>query len=501
MSEKTDRRRKWTPEQEQMIRDRYPTLGAKKLAAQMGVDPNKLEGKAFQMGVKFNRIDWTPELEEEIRRCYVSEGPKKLAARLRIHRDGLVAKARRMGVESTRKCPPKNFIWTKEMLAAVKDRYVAEGPDKLAEEFGVAIGTIRRVAVRQFGLHTIAGHAIAGRKRALASASCDIHYFDQWTPNGAWILGFLFADGCVNKKFHSVSVVQSRKDEYAVEFIKRELKSNHPIRISTDDKGREYVTLSVSSTILVERLMELGLKPRKTYNDYPFPEIPDDMAPHFARGCIDGDGHISISDKGVCTIGFVGPPKFVEGFRDMLVRLAGMTNKVIRHCNKQGNTPLHSICWSSLSDINAYHRFAYPKDFGFCLKRKYDNLIKWLSRARYARGHYFGNGKPRRENIEDYKPWTDSEREYIIKNYNTSSINELISILHRSSDAIKSQARKLGVRESRSKDRWSRTELIVLRGNYTNLGPVEVGKLLKHKTQEMIIEKAERLGLVYQRKQ
>src|SRR3990167_181299 len=136
---------------------------------------------------------WTEEKIRILKERYQEDGPAKIASEFGFSCWAVVAKARRLGIGSTRKNPPKGFEWTKDMIAAVKERYVAEGGEPLAKEFGLAVDTVRRKASRM-GLHTIAGHAVAGRERAETNSSFNIHFFDTWTPDMAYVLGFLFAD-------------------------------------------------------------------------------------------------------------------------------------------------------------------------------------------------------------------------------------------------------------------------------------------------------------------
>lgn len=459
MSRENDKRWKWTEEQEQMIRELYPTLGAKKLSEKMGVDRVRLTDKALHMGVKFvdpNCINWTPELIQELHNCYLTEGPTQLSKRLGIRYYALITKARRLGIDSTRKCPPKDWKWTEERLAALRERYVDEGAEKLAKEFGITVDRIRIIASRM-GLHTKAGHVARGKRTAEANTSCDIHYFDKWTPNMAYILGLLFADGCVHKTLGSISIGLVTDDEAALEFIKKEMKIKSKIRRYPGKKGwfstenrwcivRPQSRLSISSTYLVKKALELELKPRKTYNDYPFPNIPNEVAGHFVRGFLDGDGCICrVDSSSFCSVGFIGAPKFIAGLRDMLVRLAGMQYKKMK-IRKGKTTEVVTISWEKNSDLKKFYAFAYPEGYEFCLERKRIILAKWLSKGRHDRGHYFGNGKTDASFMVQWKPWAEEDREYLRQNYTRVKKSELIKTLGRSKDSIDAQAKRLGLR-------------------------------------------------------
>lgn len=386
---------KWTPEQLESIRTLYPLLGPTKLAAQLNVPYVVLMNKANSMGVRnFTPFEWTNEKLEVLKTRYKTEGPAKLSNELGIPYWTLLSKASRMGITTDRKLPPKGFKWTPEKLEQIKNRYVNESSRQLAPEFGVGEDTVRAAAVK-LGLRTIAGHAEAGKIRAENSTSCDIHYFDKWSPNMAYILGFAFADGCMDSGCYSLSFNLAAKDVAVLEFMKKELKSSARIvfREGQLDKktGNIYqpqTSLIISSAVMMKRLLELGLKPRKTFNNDPYPEIPDDMLPHFARGNLDGDGCISICHTGVCSVSFSGPINFIEGLKQSLIRILGLSpNKT----QISGHSVLiASITWGSLWDLETLFAFLYPEGYDFCLERKRRNLVKWLSKPRWGRGHFFG---------------------------------------------------------------------------------------------------------------
>ncbi|SDC12744.1 hypothetical protein SAMN04487767_101279 [Bacillus wiedmannii] len=53
------------------------------------------------------------------------------------------------------------------------------------------------------------------------------NYFKTWSHNMAYILGFIAADGVIQKENQCVSV--SQKESYILEDIKKELKTNQPL--------------------------------------------------------------------------------------------------------------------------------------------------------------------------------------------------------------------------------------------------------------------------------
>ena len=57
--------------------------------------------------------------------------------------------------------------------------------------------------------------------------------------------------------------------------------------------GHGSIGVDISSAILVNDLVELGIGYKKTYSDLTIPNIPENLIRHFVRGFFDGDGSIS----------------------------------------------------------------------------------------------------------------------------------------------------------------------------------------------------------------
>lgn len=334
-------------------------------------------------------MKWTNAAVEIIKNRYTTDGAVRLAKELGTTANAVTAKARRLGIDPTRKKPPKNFQWNETMLSILKNRYVEEGAEAIAAELNLCVSTVQHKA-GELGLHTNAGHVRWGLKRASESKTVDIHYFDEWSPNMAYILGFLFADGCISKRLTDIRILIARKDEEILDFIKQELKSKQRIyrkEGGIDKRGsviQPQSGLVISSTILVRAAMRLGLMPRKTYRDDPFPNVPDEMVSHFIRGYLDGDGCICPHQNGrswSCSISFTGSCKFINGLRNKLTKLAGMRTHPLQFREGKG-TDWACVTWSALEDLYLFRNFAYPAGFSFCLKRKKKRLDEWLSEPR-----------------------------------------------------------------------------------------------------------------------
>ena len=107
----------------------------------------------------------------------------------------------------------------------------------------------------------------------------------------AYWLGFLFADGYISRDFRSELSLQKGDKNHLVKFsnfldCKRPVAEDH-FRCRTSFGNKHFVTT----------LINLGCVPNKSLV-IKFPQIPIELYKHFIRGYFDGDGSITISEKG-----------------------------------------------------------------------------------------------------------------------------------------------------------------------------------------------------------
>ena len=126
--------------------------------------------------------------------------------------------------------------------------------------------------------------------------SKDVHYFDEInTPNKAYILGLLYADGCNNVKNYTIQLWLQEQDKSLLEVIKDELKYEGPLRYKIYDSPncKNQFGLNIANKYLSISLEKLGMVQNKS-NILTFPKfLQPDLVPHFIRGIFDGDGCMS----------------------------------------------------------------------------------------------------------------------------------------------------------------------------------------------------------------
>lgn len=209
-------------------------------------------------------------------------------------------------------------------------------------------------------------------------------FFDNWSENMAYVLGYFAADGSMYKnKRGSYYVAFTSTDKELITLIKKLMCASNTVENYKSPKKtwqRRYV-LQIGSRKLYQRLIELGFTPKKSLA-LVFPDIPDNILNHFLRGYFDGDGCVSFalykrknrkSLQKVLNIRIrCGSKNFIQPLQDKLTEVV--------HIEK-GGLYFHSGAYElvySTKDVIKLYSFMYPKLDVPCLKRKRDILIKGL---------------------------------------------------------------------------------------------------------------------------
>lgn len=140
-------------------------------------------------------------------------------------------------------------------------------------------------------------------------------YFEKWSKDMSYFLGFIAADGCLEKNRHgnvqTLTINLHEKDFYILEKFARLLKSDRPIEKL---KNTFIYRFQVSSIKLCESLVKLNIIHRKScIMDWP-ENIPKDCIFSFIRGFMDGDGCIyrrTGAKKKQTSLSFVGGELFL----------------------------------------------------------------------------------------------------------------------------------------------------------------------------------------------
>ncbi|MBV9229227.1 MAG: hypothetical protein JOZ18_07930 [Chloroflexi bacterium] len=160
---------------------------------------------------------------------------------------------------------------------------------------------------------------------ALRRYAVDESFFDCIdTPDKAYWLGFLTADGVIGDDFVRINLQIGDTDH--IHKFAASLRSEQPVgfRENTSSNGvtSTQAFILISSLKLTQSLHRLGVTPKKTFIVRPCEEVPEALLADYWRGVFDGDG--SISRSGLLhmnwQVSLVGNMAMVEGFREFIAR-------------------------------------------------------------------------------------------------------------------------------------------------------------------------------------
>jgi hypothetical protein len=180
----------------------------------------------------------------------------------------------------------------------------------------------------------------------------------------AYWLGFLYADGSIDKNESIISLCLKESDLDHIKKFKTFIGTSN--KISYRHKVKAY-RLDFRCKSMKEDLVKLGCVPNKTWILSELPNIPEKFKKHFLRGYFDGDGCISFANirkDGTCL-----PAISIVSNQKMLKAICDFLEEPYRPTKKAG-TEVCSIRWTGTKAIRILN-FIYENSTVY-LERKYN---------------------------------------------------------------------------------------------------------------------------------
>lgn len=199
--------------------------------------------------------------------------------------------------------------------------------------------------------------------------SFNYQFFDNWSVEMAYVLGFVTADG--NSHHNRLKIAIKADDVEILEYIKEKMEFTGPIHSrqrKNPTKGKTEVlhqkSLTLDSYKVMNKIKEYGIIPNKTGKEI-LPDIPDEYFYDYVRGFFDGDGSVWFKyHKGIRHINTsfsCANKKFLE---DLQNRIGGFGS--ISTTKKQTCHVLHIAHYNSVT----LGQKMYSNPDCFALKRK-----------------------------------------------------------------------------------------------------------------------------------
>ncbi len=206
----------------------------------------------------------------------------------------------------------------------------------------------------------------------------DHNYFSSIdSPKKAYIVGFLAADGGLDRKALSVKV--SIKDVSILEMMKMELKSDVPIKFRkgqpiSDGKytQSDFCYIRFCSVKIFDDLVSIGITPKKSLTLKPPKNIPDEFIKYFILGYFDGDGTIGHQNPKNPRFSMLGTLEMTTFIQNHLVVNAGLT---VNSLSKKYDSGVWQVGWGGPVNAIKFRDYMYDTKEQFSLARKRERFF------------------------------------------------------------------------------------------------------------------------------
>lgn len=208
------------------------------------------------------------------------------------------------------------------------------------------------------------------------------HYFDEInTPNKAYILGILYADGCNHINHNAIHLQLQERDKEILEKIKYEIEYEGPLRFNpTHEKNNRFQNsyiLCINDEHMSKKLNELGVVNAKSLT-LKFPTfLKEDLLSHFIRGYYDGDGCIYYYERfQKCQTQICGTRDFCEKLSEILTLMN------IKHCIKHPKQcHENTVVLATNGNKSSYNFLSWLyKDADLKMNRKYQSYLSFCQK-------------------------------------------------------------------------------------------------------------------------
>jgi len=308
------------------------------------------------------------------------------------------------------------------------------------------------------------------------------------TEEKAYCLGFIGADGNVNKELECMKIMLQFRDVSLLCKIRDIIDPNNLIYAGSKgftkkNKPILWCRLIVSSKEFCEQIYSHGIVPNKGYILEPPSSLPSSLVNHWVRGMFDGDGcaYIKKNCKKLQLSNFrcdiVNSIPIVEYIYEWFVR------------ETQGRFSATISPYVCSKGIMGKFIVNGKSAIEFC-KLIYKNATVYLER-KYQKAEKYLIRHPKLSH-NDY--WSEEQLYIIEENYSVMDKKELVKIIGKDWETIKVKACRLGLKR---RNLWSSEELKKLKELYPNLN-LSKEEILTHfhkRNWHSLEDKASQLGI------
>lgn len=211
-------------------------------------------------------------------------------------------------------------------------------------------------------------------------------FFNELNEKSAYWLGFIYADGYISKTENCIRITLSDKDENHLIKFKNDIESESSITYHMNRYSEKYsltkkTRISIFSKQIKQDLYNLGCTSSKSLT-CKFPNLPENLIPHFIRGYFDGDGSVYIiKPRGRMknpSIGcsFIGNKEFMEVLRDKL----GFSKEKTLRIDKRLLVNIRTLEFVGFNIVDKFYNLIYNNATIYLNRKK--EVFDWYKQRR-----------------------------------------------------------------------------------------------------------------------
>jgi len=297
--------KRWTQKEVEYLTKHYGKKGVEEIAEALGRTASAVQSKAPQLGLSAQNNLWTEEEEQFLKENYLSLGAEECARRLGRTASAVHGKIRLVG--GGRPSIGPRVEWSEGELEFLRQNYQRLSWEEMQEQLG---RTEQAIQVRA---------SMLGLQRYVDPYP----FFENWTEESAYVIGFFAADGWVNKRGpSSIRIGFAQKDADILYAIRNLLQTGDVYKHSNQDMHRYYV----QSVKTYERLCAVFCQDvcQKSHT-LKWPAIAKGYERHFLRGAVDGDGSWFQTQDPLWAFAYATSSKdFIDGLVETVLRETGI---------------------------------------------------------------------------------------------------------------------------------------------------------------------------------
>lgn len=325
----------YTQKELDFIVQNYNMMTRKDLANKLNKSISSIGYAVSMLGlVKQKHKTWTDEENNYLIEHYIDMTSEELAKKL--NRTIISVNAQRDRLNLVR-----HAAWSNEEINYLKDNYLSMSHEEIGKHLNRSRGAVtakcfdlklfkKDLPWEQWEIDFIRNNYYQMTKREISEALnrspdavglkasrmglkkypyyCDYHYFDAInTEEKAYWLGFLIADGWINKNDKTGAGVVGIELQYGdighLKKFNKSISGNYQItdrwragQFSHNDKKYHECVIRIFSRIMYDSLEYLGFTSDKSLT-VGFPNIESVLIRHMVRGYFDGDGRFGLSNN------------------------------------------------------------------------------------------------------------------------------------------------------------------------------------------------------------